>query len=78
MVKFTVDAVLPLIFRFLVKSGYQKTATKLQKETDIDLSEAVSQRITLDDPSAQEEVGCHNREIRQREPVGPGVTPVKS
>lgn len=43
MGKFSVDSVLPLIFRFLVKSGYQKTATKLQKETDIDLSQAVTQ-----------------------------------
>ena len=38
---FCVDDILPMIFRFLVKSGYSKAATKLQKETEVDLSVAV-------------------------------------
>ena len=36
--QFNIEDVLPIIFRFLVKAGFTATATKLQKETDLDLS----------------------------------------
>ena len=43
---FSVDDILPMIFRFLIKAGYTKAATKLQKESDNDLSVPVTFSIT--------------------------------
>jgi hypothetical protein len=39
--QFSTQDILPIIFRFLVKEGFKKTAIKLQKEADFDLSTPV-------------------------------------
>lgn len=65
---FTNEDLLPLIFRFLAKAGYTKTALKLQKETDIDLATPVLY-FDADSGFAQEETGFHRREVRDGQSV---------